>query len=251
MSNVRPYRRNLSLALALVAMTISQTLYPVANARTLNTGVAADLTAEKQTLTSFSSSLKGLEKRVIDLQLRSSITSSELNSTKTSATTLKTQVSQVQQAVASIIRKLKASGEWQNYDATVNGLVDPKAQKLLAEIGGAKRLLEDFAVQAVNLPTEIDSLVQPLNSRVASSGFSPATRGAFGFMPASSSFAPATVAATSPAAPVVTRRTARCILRVVGYVVLGGMDRYNGAECACYNDTAADVQKCDASNATS
>ena len=110
MSNVRHYRRNLSLALALLALTISQVHYPAANARSVTNIIAADITAEKQTLDLFGSNLTNLEKTIITLGTRTSITTSELNSTKTSATTLKTQISQLQLAIASIVRKLKASG---------------------------------------------------------------------------------------------------------------------------------------------
>jgi hypothetical protein len=248
MSNVRHYRRNLSLALALLAMTISQVHYPAANARSLTNIIAADITAEKQTLDLFGSNLTNLEKTIITLGTRTSITTIELNSTKTSATTLKTQISQLQLAIASIVRKLKASGEWLNYDATVNAQLDFKGQKLLTDLGGAKRLLEEFSSRTGSLGFEIDALVQPLNSRVASSGFAPSTRGAFGFMPASSSFAPANT--TTASLPATMGQTGRCILRATRYILFGGLGRpgntVDHAVCACTSSSAAETAACDA-----
>jgi hypothetical protein len=250
MFSARHYRRNLSLALALVAMTISQVHNPTADARSVTSIIAADITAEKQTLDSFGSKFTTLEKTISTLQKRTSITASELSSTKTSATTLKTQLSQVQQAIASIVRKLKASGEWQNYDATVNAQLDSKGQKLLSDLGGAKRLLEDFSSRTGSLGIEIDALVQPLNSRVASSGFAPATRGAFGFMPTSSSFVTANTA-TAPLPATLGNQTGRCIVRATRYILFGGFGRpgntVDHAVCACTSNSAAETAACDAS----
>lgn len=209
-------------ALAIAAIALSLSLYPATGARSL---AAADLTAEKQALTSFADGLTSLEKNVAELQKRSSITSTELNSAKTSASTLKTKVSPLGQTFQSVINKLKAAGEWENFDATVlKQTTDPKAQALISNAGGAKKILQDAATQLSGLSTEIDALVQPLNSRVASTGFSFGNSRALGFMPVRASFTPTATAAFA---------SGKCIFYGGLYIVVGTKRSENRWCCNC------------------
>lgn len=236
------------LTLVLVLLTIAflhnapQGLNPTAGARSMP--AVADLTAEKQALSSFDTNLTNLEIKVRSLLTKSTITSVDLNSTKSSATALKTNVSQVQQTFQSVINKLKASGEWDNFDAaTLRQITDPEARSRITTAGGAKKILLDAASQLSGLTTEIDALVQPLNSRVASSGLSPVFRGATGFMPAGASF----VAASGGATPVVFKESFKCRFRSGIFVIRHGEgNSYKNMQCACDPTPASDC-----TNATS
>ena len=119
MSNIKLSNRTLFVALACAAIALFQS-FPSA-AHKLAAPLAADLTAEKQALSSFGTGLTNLETKVAELQKRSSISSTELNSVKTTASTLKTKVSPIGQTFQSVINKLKTSGEWENFDNSVLG----------------------------------------------------------------------------------------------------------------------------------
>jgi hypothetical protein len=233
MSKFKLNRRKLPVALVIAVIALFQCIQLSTSARPL-ARVAADLTAEKQTLTSFSDSLGSFESKVSELRLKSSITSTELNSAKTSASTLKTKVSQIQQTFQSVINKLKASGEWENFDAiALKQITDPKGQELIRDAGGAKKLLEVAASQLGGLSLEIDALIQPLNSKVASTGSSFGNKAMLGFVPVRASFtASAPVTSPAPAAG----ESAACRFRKAVYSVTGSDRAFNYSMCICLKD---------------
>ena len=227
MSNINlSYYRKLFVAIAILAMVLLQGFHPATSARSLVGPTAADLTLEKQTLTSFASDLSGLETKVVQLQTKTTITSLELNSARTSADTLKTRTFQIQQSLQSAIAKLKASGEWENLDPIVLArATNLKVQSFIRNAGGAKRILEDAAVQASRLSLEIDSLVQPLSAKVASTGPSFGNNSRLGFVPVRASFAP-----TAP----IYRESFRCRFRTGVYILTSKDADAIKMLCACY-----------------
>ncbi len=221
--------------IAVAAITLTQSLYPATSARPLARTIAADLTTEKQALTTFADSLGSLEKKVAELQLKSSITATELNTTKTSASSLKTKVSPLGQTFQSVINKLKASGEWENFDDTVlRRIANDDTQALIRDAGGAKKILQDAVSQLSALSTEIDALVQPLNSRVASTGPAFGNHAMLGFMPARASLTHAATAATkSPTATAAFIRSAKCLLSAGIFIVVGSPKSDDRMNCNC------------------
>src|SRR5262249_54200332 len=121
--------------------------------------------------------------------------------------------------------------------------------------------------QLSGLGQEISSLVQPLSSKQTAMGGAPVDARAMGFQlvpasynPAPTAFSPAAFslttfspaafspAAFSPAAfsPAAFRRTLKCYVRVVVYVVSGGLNNQERAKCACDPPTSSDGQQyCD------
>ncbi len=225
MSNIKLSNRTLFVALASAAILLFQS-FPSA-AHKLAAPLAADLTAEKQALSSFGTGLTNLETKVAELQKRSSISSTELNSVKTSASTLKTKVSPIGQTFQSVINKLKASGEWENFDNSVlNQVTDPEVQRMFRDAGGPKKVLQDLASQTSGLNTEIDALVQSLNSKVASTRPSFGNQAMFGFMPVRASLAHA---AAAPAGLI----GIRCRFRIAKYSLDPSRENREQMFCTC------------------
>lgn len=225
MSNIKLRNRTLFVALVSAAIMLCQILPSAAHK--LAAPLAADLTAEKQALSSFSTGLASLETKVAELQKRSSITANELNSIKSSASSLKTKVSPIGQTFQSVINKLKAAGEWENFDNTVLGRVsDPDAQRLFRDAGGPKKVLQDLASQSSGLSTEIDALVQSLNSKVASTGPSFGNQAKLGFMPVRASL-------THTAAAPIGLIGIRCRFRIAKHALDPTRENREQMFCTC------------------
>lgn len=159
------------VAIAIAAATILvQSLFTYTSARALP-GAAADvdITSEKRSVDAFGADLTALLAKCKDLAKKQSITASELNSAKATASGLKSRVSQAQQAFRSVVDKLKAAGLWDNLDSILPQITDAKAKRIIAENGGSQRILEEAASQLIGLSQEIDLLVQPLGAKVRAS----------------------------------------------------------------------------------
>jgi hypothetical protein len=154
-----------------VAITIllQSVLLSASSGATTGATAELNLSAEIQALESFDDALTLFEKNVKDLGKKASITSQELTSARTNANTVKSRVSQVQQAFRSVVDKLKAAGKLDNPDSVLPQIRDAKLRRLIQQEGGTKRILETLASQSGTLLQEIDALVQPLNSRVRAS----------------------------------------------------------------------------------
>ena len=226
MSNIKlSYHRKLFVAFAILGIALFQGFHPATSARSPVVPTAADLTLEQQTLTSFASDLSGLERKVVQLQTKTTITSLELSSARTSADTLKTRTFQIQQTLQSAISKLKASREWENLDVTVLAkTTNLKVQSFIRNAGGAKRILEDAALQTSGLSLEIDSLIQPLSSKVASIGPSFGNSSRLGFVPVRASVAPTAA---------VYREAFRCRFRSAVYILNANDANATKMMCAC------------------
>lgn len=158
---------NTAALFAVAAFIIMQTVFFAGGSGAMTTTPQSiNLSSEKQTLESFDDALAALEKNVKDLGKKASITSQELNSAKSTASNVKSRVSQAQQAFQSVINKLKAAGKLDDPDSVLPQITHPKAQSIIRENGGTKRILESLASQLSGLSQEVDSLIQPLNSKV-------------------------------------------------------------------------------------
>lgn len=113
-----------------------------------NTLPEVNINSELQTLNSFGDDLVKLDKKRAGLIRRNSVSDTEFTSVKNEHEALRRRVSQLPNAIRSIIQKLKTSGRWNTFDADL--LASTKDQKFkasVAEFGGARRLFEDVALQ--------------------------------------------------------------------------------------------------------
>jgi hypothetical protein len=113
-----------------------------------NTLPEVNINSELQTLNSFGDDLTRLDKKRAGLIRRSSVSDTEFTSVKNDHDALRRRVSQLPNAIRSIIQKLKASGRWDTFDADLLASTkDEKFKASVAEFGGARRLFEDVASQ--------------------------------------------------------------------------------------------------------
>jgi hypothetical protein len=113
-----------------------------------NTLPEVNINSELQTLNSFGDDLARLDKKRAGLIRRSSVSDTEFTSVKNDHDALRRRVSQLPNAIRSIIQKLKASGRWDTFDADLLASTkDEKFKASVAEFGGARRLFEDVASQ--------------------------------------------------------------------------------------------------------
>jgi len=113
-----------------------------------NTLPEVNINSELQTLNSFGDDLSRLDKKRAGLIKRSSVSETEFTSVKNDHDALRRRVSQLPNAIRSIIQKLKAAGRWDKFDAELLASTkDEKFKASVAEFGGARRLFEDVASQ--------------------------------------------------------------------------------------------------------
>ena len=113
-----------------------------------NTLPEVNINSELQTLNSFGDDLSRLDKKRAGLIKRSSVSDTEFTSVKNDHDALRRRVSQLPNAIRSIIQKLKAAGRWDKFDAELLASTkDEKFKASVAEFGGARRLFEDVASQ--------------------------------------------------------------------------------------------------------
>ena len=219
--------RSVTVVCALVVMVVIQSISLGKSARSLTGTNDADLTPEKRTLKSFADDLSALEKKCIELGKKATITRLEFNTARTSTDGLRGRVSLIQQAVRSVVDKLKAAGQWENFDATTLARVtDARQQSAIRDAGGPRRILEDAASQLSGLSQEVDALLQPLSSRItadAGRSFSEEKLRGLGSRVVRVAFA--------PSAPM--RGGLRCQFRGVMQLLDNSHENYDKWECAC------------------
>ena len=159
--------RSLTVVFGLVVMVVIQSISLGKSGRLLTGPIDADLSQEKRTLKSFAADLSALEKKCFELGKQATITRQEFSTARTSTDGLRGRVSLIQQAVRSVIDKLKAAGQWENFDSTALARVtDARQQSAIREAGGPRRILEDAASQLGGLSQDVDTLLQPLSSKI-------------------------------------------------------------------------------------
>ena len=220
------YRRITALC-ALVAMVVIQSISLGKSGRSSTALTDADLTPEKRTLKSFADDLSNVETKCTELGRKTTITQLEFNTARTRADGLRGRVSLIQQAVRSIIDKLKAAGQWEDFDSTVLARVrDARQQSAIRDAGGPRRILEDAAAQLGGLSQEVDALLQPLTSRIASDA-----GGSFSDEGVQDLRSRLVRVAFAPPAPM--RQGLRCQFRGVMLLVEDSPKNFDKWQCAC------------------
>jgi hypothetical protein len=130
-----------------------------------------DIASELQTLDSFANDWGKFEKKRAELRKKSSLTSSEFQLLNDDHGALKRRLSQVPNAIRTIINKLKAAGKWDTLDEDLlaASTTDDKFKASLREFGGARKLFEDGASQlgGAAAATEILGSLDDVQKKVA------------------------------------------------------------------------------------
>jgi hypothetical protein len=126
-----------------------------------------DLAPESRTLDAFFNDLVKLDKGTAALRKKDSLTSAEFEAHQRAADALKRRLSEVQDALREVIRKLKAAGEWdEGLDARVlTKISDPRAKELFRR-DSFKKSLEEAASQLSSDSDQIDSSFGTLRNKV-------------------------------------------------------------------------------------
>lgn len=201
------YRNTITMS-TIVALLVAQAIFMTSDAAATAAMLAeVNVTSERQSLVSFEAALSRLEATCSNLDKKASITPLELDSSRKAAGDLKRQVPQIQQAIRSIIDKLKAAKAWDDFDSTA--LAKAKAlRSVLTQNGGAKRILEDAASQLGGLSGEVDGLLQPLGAKLRADAGGP-----FSGREAQNLRSRTVRASFNPGAPMLIR-SARCLVRI-------------------------------------
>lgn len=168
MSKGRTVRRGLvalCAALALVAFC------PASAHRAAGERGDADLSSEARTLDSFGDALFKFDLKCAELDKKAALSRTEFERVKSEAADLNGRVGQVQQALRSIVEKLKRAGQWDDFnEAVLQKIRDGRTRHFLNGEGGAKRVLEAAVAQAGGLTGEVNTWRERLKVKVREEG---------------------------------------------------------------------------------
>ena len=126
-----------------------------------------ELTGEARTLDKFVDDLFKLDRNRGELSRKASLSQTEFDSLKGSADDLKRRLSEVQNALRGVIRKLKAAGEWDDIDSRVAETISDASLRARFRQTSFKRELEDLAESVANKAGEISDPVEILRRKVS------------------------------------------------------------------------------------
>jgi hypothetical protein len=151
-----------------------------------------DLDAEVRILDNFARDLTLFDKRVAELNKRSSLTHAEFDPLKRSADDLKGRSSELQNALREIIRKLKAANLWEGLDATVVARIsDTKLQARFRQ-NSFKQALDEAASTFSSDARDIEGPLNPLRNKLQASTFE-SDRSSFALRTVRVSYSPAAI----------------------------------------------------------
>lgn len=127
----------------------------------------AELVEDVRVLETFGDDLLQLDKRSGELSKKASLTRAEFESLQNSAEALKRRLSAVQNALRSIIRKLKAAGEWEDLDSRVAETITDGSLRARFRQTSFKRDLEELAENVANKGNEISDPVETFRRKVS------------------------------------------------------------------------------------
>lgn len=228
----------LTIMVGVLTVGVTQFMHtPVAGSTAPPAFADADVTAESRVLDAFVDDLNSFDRKNRQLGRKTSLLQAEVDSQQRVADDLKRRLSSVQDALRQIARKLKASGQWDNFDETLLAKVaNPKLQDFIRR-EGFKKTLEDSISSLSSDANQISSPLDNLRRKVQ------ARNREFGS--ATSAFAFHTVRVAYTPEPVVGKFDLRCRLAnlrqgLSGFVHGKPTQAANDAQiCACLPEDCA------------
>jgi hypothetical protein len=145
MTRVKPIQCKLAALCAVLAIAITQSAVAVTRTQSPddNPFKNVNLRSEAQTVDSYCDDLEKLDKDLVVARRKTSLSHEEFNKLRDRALDLKRRWSQLQQAVRSVIAKLKAAGRWDDFDSLILARIrDARIRSSIQGSGGLKRILE-------------------------------------------------------------------------------------------------------------
>ena len=162
-------------AMAILALTLIPSIrQSTARAEpSVATGSSLDLANEERILGRYYDDLVSYKKHTLELGKRARLVSTDLDEAQNRSEDLKRRLSEVQNAVREIVRKLKAADQWASLDTTILARITDARDKSYFQQNSFKKLLEDSSNDLTSygsdITTPFDNLRRKLTSRTGSS----------------------------------------------------------------------------------
>lgn len=160
--------------IAVFAMTLVPYLRTSAGSRLSPTVTGADLGNEQRIIAKYVADLAAYDKQTQDLGKRARLVSSDLDGVQKRSEDLKRRLSEVQNAVREIVRKLKAANEFDDLDTNIVSRITDARDKTFFQQNSFKKLLEDSSNGLTGFGSDISTPLDNLRRKVASRASSPA-----------------------------------------------------------------------------
>ena len=162
----------LAALIAAFAMTLVPYLRTSAGNRVSPTVTGTDLSNEQRIIARYADDLAAYDKETQTLGKRARLVSSDLDGVQNRSEDLKRRLSEVQNAVREIVRKLKAANEFDDLDTSIVARITDARDKPYFQQNSFKKLLEDASNDLTSygndITTPFDNLRRKLTSRTAS-----------------------------------------------------------------------------------
>jgi len=135
--------------------------------------VSADVANEKRVLAKYSDDLFAYEKECAQLGKRARLVSGDLEPIQRRSEDLKGRLSEVQNAIREMVKKLKAANEWDDLDTKILSRIADSRDKSFFEQNSFKKLLEDSANSLVSYGSDVNLPLENLRKKLASRSISP------------------------------------------------------------------------------
>ena len=171
---IKPKPSYRTLTAILIALAGTLTLPMSTSKATVQPAVfEADLKNEQRIIGTYLKELFAFDKETVQLSKRARLVSADLEPVERKSHDLKSRLSEVQNAVREIVRKLKAANEWDDLDTRIAARLTDARDKSSFQQNGLKRLLEDASNNLTSHGSEIGAPVESLRKKLASRRVSP------------------------------------------------------------------------------
>ena len=164
----------LTALIAVFAMTLVPYLRTSAGSRLSPTVTVADLGSEQRIIAKYISDLAAYNQETQALGKRARLVSSDLDGVQNRSEDLKRRLSEVQNAVREIVRKLKAANEFEDLDANIVSRITDARDRSYFQQNSFKKLLNDASNDLTSydndITTPLENLRKKLTSRTVPSG---------------------------------------------------------------------------------
>jgi len=166
------------LKLTAVFAVLAMTLVPYLRTSTASSrpsslaNPGADLSSEERILAKYFDDLVTYDKDVAQAGKRARLVTADLDPVQRKSDDLKSRLSDAQNAIRDIVRKLKAANEWDDLDTNLVARITDTQDKSFFQQNSFKKLLEDssnsFTSHGNEITTPLDNLRRKVASRTAS-----------------------------------------------------------------------------------
>lgn len=164
------------LKLAVVAAALAMALVPSMRTSTAknqpspvaNAALDADLANEERVLANYVEDLAAYDKLAAELGKRARFVSGDLDPVQRQSDDLKGRLSAVQSAVAEIVKKLKASNEWNDLDKSIAASITDANRRSFFQESSLKQLLDESSTGLTSHANEISRPLDNLRKRLTS-----------------------------------------------------------------------------------